>query len=118
LFFDRRLAVGPEHRVTLGVDQLRQAVLAKGFRKQFEVSPGALGLDKQGAHHLARGIVDGPDQTQAWPPTFHPVMGRAVDLKHHPLGWFSFPSTAVLDPTALLGGTNPLGSKDSTHLLP
>lgn len=44
-------------------------------------------------------------------------MGRTIDLEHHPFSDSSFPPAAVLDPAPLVGGPNPLSTKNAPDFL-
>jgi len=44
-------------------------------------------------------------------------MGGTIDLEHHPFGGPSFSAASVLEPAPLLGGRDPLSSKDAPHFL-
>src|SRR5512147_1776647 len=96
---------------------MRQSMGIEDLREQREVTPGTLGLDEEGAHDFASGIVDGADQTHLRPPALEPVMGRTIDLEHHAFAGSSFPPTVVLDAAALLGRADPLTPKDNPHFL-
>ena len=93
-------------------------MLLKNLREQFEVAPGTLGWGKKSSHPLARGIVDGPNQTQPRPPALEPVMWGAIDLEHQSFTGSSFSTASVLDPAALLGGADPVGTQELADLLP
>ena len=44
-------------------------------------------------------------------------MRGAIDLEHHPFTGPSFSAASVFDPAALLGGGDPLSSKNTANLL-
>jgi hypothetical protein len=92
-------------------------MLLEDLGEQMEVTPGALGRGKKGAHDFAGGIIDGADQTQARPSALEPVMRGTINLEHHPFAGSSLPAASVFDPAALLGGTDPVGSKDTADFL-
>ena len=81
-----------------------------------EVAPGALGRGKKGSHDFARSIVDGADQAKPRPSALEPVMRGAIDLEHHPLTGPSFSAASVFNPAALLGGGDPMGTKNTANL--
>jgi hypothetical protein len=70
------------------------------------------------AHVVATSIchVNSADQTQPRPSALELVMRGAIDLEHHPLTGPSFSAASVFDPAALLGGRDPVGSKDTANL--
>ena len=78
-------------------------MLPEDLREQMEVAPGTLGLGKKSSHHLARGIIDGPDQTQWRTPPFKLVMRGAIDLEHHSISGQPLSPASMLNPAPLLG---------------
>ena len=72
-----------EDRVAISVDGERDAVALADLAHEQEIARRILLFPEQGAHHLARGVIDRPRQGQPRAASFQPSMVGGVELQQH-----------------------------------